>query len=216
MTSSCRDVLADAFAALGVISFGGEPTADEIEGGLAAIQKIVLDLHAARDPLKTVDVGNDYIASENQRVRVEAGATVNVTLPNSIVPLGVSANQTNIGHLDGATDCLTTGSISAADGRLSCAPRDGARIEIVGVAQALYFYRADTNAWIVAEPLIIDGPTPLNARYDSALAALVAERLCDPMNVLPSPTLVRRIARANAALMLQTATSSAPIRSAYF
>jgi hypothetical protein len=105
--------------------------------------------------------------------------------------------------------------MSAADGRVSRAPRDGARIEIVGVAQALYFYRADTNAWIVAEPLTIDGPTPLNARYDSALAALVAERLCDPMNVLPSATLVRRIARANAALMLQTATSSSQVRPAY-
>ena len=36
---------------------------------------------------------------------------------------------------------------AAADGVYWRAPRDGARIEIVGTTQALYFYRDDTNAW---------------------------------------------------------------------
>ena len=212
--TTCRDVLADAFAALGAIAFGGEPTADEIDGGLSAMAAVVLDIHAAREPMRQIDVGADFLASENQSVRVAAGAQVVVTLPNTIIcgfaetaaDFGFGANPNRVG----------VGLGGAADGVQSRRPRDGARIEIVGATQTLYFYRSDINAWVAVSPLTIDGPTPLNGRYDGALAALIAERLCDPMNVSPSPTLAKRISRGNAALMTRPATGRQPERSAYF
>jgi hypothetical protein len=212
--TSCRDILIDAFGALGVIAFGGQPTADEIDGGLLAIEAVVMDVHAARGPLRETDVSIDYLASENERVRVEAGANVVITLPNSILAGGgVASNDYGFGSL--GCPSFSRGSGDAADGRLSRPPSDGARIEIVGATQALYFYRSDINVWAAAGPLAIDGPTPFNVRYDGAIAALVAERLCDRMNVAPSPALVKRIARGNAMLLVQSAAVRPPSRQAY-
>ena len=212
--TTCRDVLTEAYNALGLIAMGGQPTADEIDGGLLAMAAIVLDLHAARGPLRDIDVSAAYLASENQRIRVEADANIVVTLPNSVfLSCGIDRSEYRFGCADFPN--FTTGSVSAADGYQSRPPRDGSRIEIVGATQALYFYRSDINAWVPASPLAIDGPTPLNARYDSAFAALVAERLCDPMGVSPSPVLVKRIARGNAALMLQPANARRFARPTY-
>jgi hypothetical protein len=212
--TTCRDVITDALNALGVIAFGGQPTADELDSGLGAIEAIVLELHGTRSPLRDIDVSVDYLASENERIRVEAGADVVVTLPNSILVGGV-ADFRDYEFFLARCPNLETGSTTAADGRQSRPPRDGARIEIVGITQALYFYRSDTNAWIPTNPLTIDGPTPLNASYDGALAALVAERLCDRLNIAPSPALVKRIARGNAALLSQPAQARGPARPAY-
>ncbi len=213
--TTCREILADALSALGVVTFGGEATADEIEGGLAAMATILLDLHESRGPMREIDVSADFVASEDQRVRVAADAQVVVTLPNSIRwtrPRGTS----DYGCVGSDRDPASAGSIGAADGVQSRPPRDGARVEIVGVTQALYFYRSDLNAWVSVGPLTIDGSSPLNTRYNGALAALVAERLCDPMNVAPTPTLAKRIARGNAALMIRPATARRPARPAYF
>ena len=212
--TTCRDVLTDAFGALGVIAFGTQPTADEIDGGLLAMEAVVLGLHAAREPLHDVDVSADYLASENERVRVEAGAEVVVTLPNSVsTGRFVDLNDYELGS--GGCSSPTNGSVNAADGYLTRPPLDGSRIEIVGTTQSLYFYRSDINAWTLASPLQIDGPTPFNARYDGPLAALVAERLCDPMNVGPSPALLKRIARGNAALLVQLAAARTRSKPAY-
>jgi hypothetical protein len=212
--TTCRDILADAFGALGVIAFGGQPTADEVDGGLLAIGAVVFELHGARGPLRNVDASADYLASENERIRVENGANVVVTLPNSVLMTGGAETGD---YAFGVVDCLSfsIGSDGPADGCVLRPPRDGARIEIVGTTQALYFYRSDINAWTPAAPLTIDGPTPLNARYDGALAALVAERLCDPLNVAPSATLVKRIARGNAALLVHPVISRARLGPAY-
>ena len=210
--TTCRDVVGEAFAILGVVALGGNPTADELDAGLRAIEGIVLDLHNARGPMIDVDVVEDLIATENQRLRIQAGSTVEVTLPNSIViSVGVGC-----GFLTPPSIVTAVGSLSPADGENSRPPRDGTRVEIVGTTQALYFYRADTNAWILASPLSIDGPLPLNERYDGALAALVAERLSNVVGVAPTPAMIKRIARGNAALMLQPATVRGCSRSIYF
>ena len=213
--TTCRDVLADAFAALGAIAFGGEPTADEIDAGLSAMTGVLLDIHGAREALRQVDLSADYLASENESVRVAAGAQLTVMLPNSILG-GCGGASGDYGFHALAGDPGGVGSAGMADGVQSRRPRDGARIEVIGTTQALYFYRSDINAWIAVRPLTIDGPTPLNARYDGALAALVAERLCDPMGLSPSAVLAKRIARGNAALMSWPATARPSRRSAYY
>ena len=207
--TTCRDVLVDALSALGVVTFGSEPTADEVDGGLAAMRRLILDLHDARGPMLQIDVNTDWMATENQRVRVEAGARVVISLPNSI--LVHQGSQGDFGFASGVSAFGSSGQATPADGLLRRPPRDGSRIEIVGASQGLYFYRADINAWIAANPPLVDGPSPLNSRYDSALAALIAERLCDPFDVSPSPLLTKRIARGKTALMLQSATSRASV-----
>ena len=212
--NACRDILVEAFAALGAISFGGEPTADELDAGLSAMTRVILELHEARGPMTEIDVNADFLATENQRVRVEAGVSVAVTLPNSI-PCEPKARWGDYGQAN-AGPAGPLGIASAADGSRSRPPRDGSRIEIVASTQVLYFYRSDINAWIVASPVEIDGPSPLAARYESALAALVAERLCDTMNVSPSAVLSRRIARGNGALLLRQSTPRQPARPSYF
>ena len=63
-----------------------------------------------------------------------------------------------------------------------------------------------------AAPLALDGPGPLNARYDGALAALIAERLLGALDLQVDPAMAVRVARANAALRLRTGTARAPLR----
>jgi hypothetical protein len=110
-----------------------------------------------------------------------------------------------------------TGSTGPADGVQYRQPRDGTRIEIVGTTQALYFYRADLNEWRDAVNFGLDDETPLNSRYTSALAAMVAERLMEAWPGLyePTPALARRIARGNAALMLQSGRARDPVQADY-
>ena len=133
--------------------------------------------------------------------QVQAGVTINphdygFSPPIALIPVG------------------TTGS---ADGIQYRQPRDGARIEIVGTAQALYFYRADINMWIVASGLTLDLESPLNARYDHAFIAMLAESLA---TVFPdaqlSPLMLARISRGRVAIFSQTGTARDPVRAEYF
>jgi len=214
--STCRVVLSEALRAIRALDPGDDPTVDELNAGLEAIANLILDLHNARGPLTDVDVTADYIPGENQRVRIQAGFTVSVTLPNSI-PIFNTPDPYDYGFSVDVTQ-PPVGSTGIADGVEWRQPRDGARVEIVGTTQALYFYRADTNGWYAATGFGIDDETPLNARYTSALAALTAERLVEQWPGLyePTPGLAKRIARANAALMLQSATARDPVQGQYF
>ena len=214
--STCRAVLSEALRALRALAPGDDPTIDEVNAGIEAIQNIVLDLHNARGPMTDVDVIADYTPGENQRVRIQAGFTVNVTLPNS-VPIFNTPDPYDYGFSADVTQ-PPIGSTGIADGVQWRQPRDGARIEIVGTTQGLFFYRADTNAWYAAAGFGIDDETPLNSRYTSALAALTAERLLEQWPGLyePTPGLAKRIARGNSALMLQSATARDPVQPGYF
>lgn len=213
---TCRAVIANALTALSALAPGDDPSIDELAAGLDAVQAIVLDLHESRAPLTDVDVTADYVAAENQRVRIQIGFTVNVILPNA-VPLWPSPSLSDYGFSGGAA-LPPVGSTASADGVTLRQPRDGTRIEIVGATQGLYFYRADINSWFSATDLAIDDEVPLNARYTSALAALVAERLIEALPAMfePTPALAKRIARGNGALMLQTGTARDPVTAEYF
>jgi hypothetical protein len=213
--TTCRAIIGQALRALSALAVGDEATVDELSAGMDVLGEVMLELHDARGPLTDIDVTADYIAAEDQRVRIQAGATVSVTLPNA-VPIynlpdpydyGFSADQS----------APPVGSIGEADGVRFRQPRDGTRIEIVGTTQALYFYRADLNQWIDAVNLTLDGEAPLNARYASALAAVVAERLLEawPDMAEPTPALARRIARGTSALMLQSGRARDPVQADY-
>jgi hypothetical protein len=224
--ATCRVIIAEAMRALKALGQGDSPTIDELTTGLEAVQTIVLDLHEARGPMLDVDVPGawsslagescdpcdpcapqpttlTWIPSENQRIRIQAGATVTITLPNAI-PLFDMPDPYDYGF-NANIVAPPVGTTGAADGVEYRQPRDGARIEIVGTTQALYFYRADINAWTAAMGLTLDGETPLNSRYASALAALVAERLMEtlPGAEEPTPGLAKRIARGRSALLLR-------------
>ena len=214
---TARTVTIDALRALKAIAPGDDPTAAELAAALSGVNALILELHEARGPLIDVDVTANYIAGEDQRVRVQAGADdITVTLPNS-VPIHGRWDPYDYGFSAPAPFLPAQGSTGAADGIQWRQPRDGARVEVVGTTQGLWFYRADTNAWLNAVDLGEDDELPLNARYAGPFAALLAERLLDVMgNGQLSPALTRRIARGNAALMVRPGTARDPVRAEYF
>jgi hypothetical protein len=137
-------------------------------------------------------------------VRVEQGDTVAITLPNS-VSLFWDWDPYDYGFVPGYPGQPPAGSTGAADGIQWRIPTDGARIEIVGTTQGLYFYRADLNAWLPAYGLTLDTELPFNQRLTSAFAALLAERLLEVVSdAAPSPNLLKRIARGRSAMLLQS------------
>ncbi len=234
--ATCRVIIAEAMRAVKALGQGDAPTIDELTTALEAVQNLVMDLHDARGPMLDVDVPGSYasptcnpcdpctpptgpltwIPSENQRIRIQAGATVTITLPNAI-PLANTPDPYDYGFIAGSV-APPTGTTGAADGVAYRQPRDGARIEIVGMTQALYFYRADINSWVAATGLTLDAEAPINNRYTSALAALVAERLMETLPGVdePTPGLAKRIARGRSALMLQTGTTRGRVAADYF
>ncbi len=202
--ATCRTLIADALSALQVLAPGDEPGADELEAGLRVLGDLLIGLHEARGPMHQVDAAADRVAGENERVRIAAGFTVTVTLPNSV-------RITQRGRLSGP------GSIAPADGVVWRAPRDGARVEIVGAAASLFFYRADLNQWTPALGLGLDDPMPLNGGYAGDLAAVLAERLAPRLSIAePSPGLMRRAALGFAALMLRTGVDHDPAPAEFF
>ncbi len=216
--STVRVVIAEAMRALRALAPGDDPTADDLAVGLEAVQNLVLDIHEARGPLLDVDVTADLIPSENQRIRVQAGFDIDVTLPNAIPMFdGFDPYDYGFNPAFAQDQYAPQGSTGAADGIAFRQPRDGTRIEIVGTTQALFFYRADINQWMPATGLTVDTELPFNDRYRSAIGALLAERLMDVVsNAQPSPGLSRRIARGAATMMLRTGTHHPPTRGQYF
>ncbi len=217
---TCRKVISDAMRAVKAIAPGDDPQADELGVALEALQNVVLELHNARGPLIDVDVTSaTYIPGENQRVRVQLGDTVTITLPNA-VPLYNGFDPYDYGFDPSAAEWTAwpaQGTTAAADGVQYRQPRDGARIEIVGVTQALYFYRADLNEWMSATGLALDTEIPLNARYAGAIGALLAERLTEALALgEPTPGLAARVSAARANLYLQAGTRRSPVRAEYF
>lgn len=205
--ATVRAALAEALRALRATAPGDDPTADELIVGLEAAQNLLLDIHERRGPLWQVDVGADYVAGENQRVRIVSGQSVNITLPNAVA-MFASGDPCDYGFR-AAGPLPPPGSTGSADYVQYRAPADGARIEIVGAQAGLYFYRADLNQWIAALGLAIDSELPLNARLTSAFAALLAERLADAVTdaATLSPVMGRRIAAARQAIFLQAGRS---------
>jgi hypothetical protein len=201
--TTVRVAIAGAMRALRAAAPGDDPVADELAAGLEAAQELVLALHEGRGPLHQVDVASNWIAGEDQRIRIAAGATVAVTLPNSVA-VHWQYSPNDYGFSAGATLPLPPqGSTGAADNIAWRAPRAGSRVEIVGTTQGLWFYRDDLNTWQSAIGLAIDSELPLSPRLD--FAALLAERLADIVTDAPQPTpmLLKRIARARAALLTQ-------------
>ena len=212
---TCRTVILEAMRAIKAIAPGDDAEADELVVGLEALQNVILDLHEARGPMQDVDITGDYVAGENQRCRVQAGDTVSVTLPNAI-QLWPQIDPYDYGFT--APMILPSpGTTGDADGLSWRQPRDGTRIEVVGTTNALWFYRADINSWISAYGLALDAEVPLNARYASALSALVGERLMEvlPDASEPTPGFTARIRRAREALFLRPGVARSPVRAEY-
>ena len=213
--ATIRPILAEALRALGAVGLGDDAAVDELNAGVEAVQALVWEIHEARGPLLDVDVTTPtYIASEDQRLRIQAGDVAALTLPNSI-PIFGAYNPSDYGF-NGSLMAPPVGSTAPANGVTLRQPRDGARIEIVGTAQALYFYRADINQWIIATGLTLDSETPLNNRYSSNLAALLAERLAPLYPIAQiNPLLLARLNRARQALFIRPGVQRDPMRAEY-
>lgn len=213
--ATCRDVTTEALRALGALAPGDSAEADESDAAMDALSVLIHEWHESRGPMIDVDISADYTPGENQRVRVQNGVTVSITLPNS-----VNFTRTGVLYDYGfwpSTIIPVVGSIAVADGVTLRAPRDGARIEIVGLTQALYFYRADLNLWVSVLDLTLDSDFPLNERYRGHFGALVAQRLIDSWPALyePTPNLSRRIARANHIMLTRPGVVRDPVVADY-
>ena len=201
--ATIRAVLTEAMRAMRAIAQGESPTADDLASGLEAASDLLAHLSEARGPLFEVEVSSDYVAGEDQRVRIVAGATVNVTLPNSVA-MRWQYDPYDYGFTGNAST-PPAGSTAAADNISFRAPRDGARVEVIGTSQGVYFYRSDLNQWLPVTGLTIDSELPISQRLSSAFGALLAERLYDVFTTAPamSPTLTRRVGMARQALFIQ-------------
>jgi hypothetical protein len=218
--STVRAAIAEALRLIRATAPGDGPTADELAVGLSGAQDLVLSLHEARGPLLTVDITGNYTPGENQRLRVQAGSTVAVTLPNSVAIFDAD-DLYDYGFDPGlAPDTPANppmGSTGAADGVAWRQPTDGARIEVVGTQSGLWFYRDDTNAWVSALGLATDSELPVNGRLAGHFAALLAERLTDVASSAAdlSPALKARVARAREALFTRPGRRRTTTRAAY-
>ena len=215
--ATVRVALSEAMRALRSLATGDDPTADELSVGLEAAQNLVLEIHEARGPLHDLDIAAPYVAGENQRLRIESGDTVSITLPNAVAMFW-NWDPYDYGFVPGYPGLPPAGSTGPADNIQYRPPADGARIEIVGTSQALYFYRADLNQWMPASGLSIDTELPFNNRLLGPFTALLAERLADVLSGAPqiSPTLARRIAQGRAAIFIQSGRRRAHRVGEYF
>jgi hypothetical protein len=217
--STVRAAITQALRLLRAASPGDEPTAEELSVGLEGAQALVLEIHEARGPLLTLDVSANTIPGENQRLRIQAGADVTVTLPNTVAMAG-GCDPYDYGFNPSATDAAANpapGSLNPADYVAWRPPTDGARIEIVGTQSGLYFYREDTNAWVAVLGLTVDSELPFNQRLQGAFAALLAERLADVLGASGdvTPAQKARITHAREQMFTRTGARRAPTRAQY-
>lgn len=216
--ATCRTIIADALGSMKALAPGDDPTVDELIIGLSDFQQLLLEWHEALGPMTNVDVSANYTAGANQRLRIQDGVTVTITLPNAI-PLFVTASPYDYGFVPSSAN-PQQGIIGSADGFIYRQPRDGERVEIVGAGpgQALYFYVADLNNWASVYGLTLDTVAPVNSRYAGHWAARLAERLIQrwPGIDAPPPSLARRIAMANLALLTRQGAARDPAAAEYF
>lgn len=218
---TCRDAIGRAMRAIRANAAGESPTIDQMTASLMALQDLVGELHEARGALVDVDVpssvpapegfANGWVANENTRVRIQAGYTVVVTLPNS-VPIYPAWEPNDYGFTGWPT-AQVQGSTGAADEVFWRAPSDGARIEIVGVTNQLFFYCADVGQWVSAYGLRLDDALPLNARYLGPFATLLAERVSEEL-ALGEPTagFLQRVSHARSLLFTRLGALRRPVR----
>lgn len=216
--ATCRDLIIEAAERFKGLSPGDGLVVDEVAAGLRVIQQATQRYFGGMPPLLDVDVTADYTPGENERVRVQEGYTVSITLPNSIETSG--ARSSDYGF---APTTPARGSTSTADGQARRAPRDGSRIEIVhlssGSAPALYTFRADIDTWVDCANLTIDGSMPLNAAYLQDFAALMAIDLCGrwpTRDITPTAQMKVDEAMARGRLFLRPSVKRDPVRAEYF
>lgn len=187
---TCRDLIRDALRELDVIAPGDDLIADDIEVAMARLQGLALAIAEARGPWTCVDITTDYTAGEDERVRVQAGSIVTVTLPNTVD--------------DG--------------GGLQRPPRDGARVDIIGTSRAMSAYRADLNSWLAVTGLTADSELPFNGAYHWGLAAMLAMDLANawPGRASPTALTLGRAAEARAQLATTVGTARQSVAADYF
>lgn len=167
MTTTVRDIIADAWERAGVNTDGGYSLSPrELTQALRIFQKMVLNLPGMSWWVE-VDAAADYTAGENERVRVTTASAVTITVPTS-----VASSQRLISCCNQVTLVCT-----GYDDR---APKDGARIHVSDVfsdSKSTYYYRSDLAQWTAALGLTLDSEVPLSEEFDEGLAAMLALRL---------------------------------------
>jgi hypothetical protein len=150
---------------LGGGTAGDNDHIDDLNAGLEVLQGLVLAMPAlgVGGPWKEVDVIADYMAGEDERIRVQAGYSANITYPNTVP---------DFPRVPGTYDPDPIAWI--ANGGPSRPPRDGARVRVIGTAQEIRIYCADAGEWRRADNLTLNGEPPFSAGVQYGLTAMLA------------------------------------------
>lgn len=173
MTTTIRDIIADAMERTGLNTDGGRSIGPrDLDQALRITQQMILNLPGMRW-WKDVETSASYTAGENERIRVTTASAVTITVPTAV------ASSRSLLWCCNQIELVCTG----YDDR---APSDGARVHVSDVFSSdntTYFYRADIAQWTPATALTLESDSPLSAEYDEGLGAMLALRLSAFKNV---------------------------------
>jgi hypothetical protein len=186
MTTTIRDIIADAMERTGLNTDGGRSIGPrDMDQALRVAQQMILNLPGMRW-WNDVETAADYTAGENERIRVTTASSVSITVPTAV------ASSRSLLWCCNQVELVCTG----YDDR---APKDGARVHVSDVFSSdntTYFYRADIAQWTQANALTLDSDSPLSAEFNEGLSAMLAVRLSAFKNVPLDDVTLQTAARA--------------------
>lgn len=173
MTTTIRDIIADAMERTGLNTDGGRSIGPrDLEQALRVAQQMILNLPGMRW-WNEVEVSANYTVGENERIRVTTASAITITVPTAV------ASSHSLLWCCNQVELVCTGYPDRA-------PKDGARVHVSDVFSSdntTHFYRADIAQWTRADSLTLDSDSPLSAEFDEGLGALLAVRLSAFKNV---------------------------------
>lgn len=194
--ATANDLIARALRLLNVLASGETASADEAADGLVTLNSLLNEYrgHGIGAPLTEVSVTSSYETDGNESLLCDTTAgALTVTLPDD--PL----DGMMVRLVDVANSFASANVTVARNGRQIAGSAANATLSSNGTNRA-YFYRADTGNWALVSDLVLADTQPLPARFDSALAALLAVRLAPEYGRTVSVELADQAERGRLAL----------------
>ena len=158
--TTLRAIVTAANRDLGILAEAEEAPAEMAARGLRLAQGVILEaVTLAGGAWREVDTAADYLAGEDERVRISGAAVV-----SRPVSIDIASGR---------------GSVLAADtaSETRRAPRNFARIQTAGVSGETWIYVAELGAWRRCDGLTLTSESPVGPSGDDGLTAAVAARI---------------------------------------
>ena len=182
--ATCSDLIKGAFRRAGISRDLDEVRPREMDRGMQVLQDIYLGLigSGAFGRMNDVVVTADYDAEEQDRILVNTGDDVTVTLPATV------------------DDAYAENGVRP--------PRDGTIVivtDALSTARKTYIYDATSDVaagmWSAVEDMELSTQAPLAVRYRAGLEARMAVRLSEENGMAVTPELRRQEAQGIGALL---------------